>query len=52
MSIFFVYYIDFQIFKEIKKSRAETEEELHSAQVQASKEFIAMLNGEDNSAKE
>lgn len=44
-TLLFLFYIN-MIFKEIKKSSAVTEEELHSAQVQASKEFIAMLNGE------
>lgn len=42
-TIIFVFYID-MIFKEIKKSGAVTEEELHSAHVQASKEFVEMLS--------
>lgn len=47
-TLLFLFYIN-SIFKEIKKSNAVTEEELHGAHVQATKEFIAMMNGETSS---
>ena len=46
-TIVFLYYIN-SIFAEIKKCDADTEDELHSAHIRATRTFIKMLNGKDD----